>query len=196
MALVRYHRWGRQMALPMSTAVPAHLVREFREVGRLLWEAGLVSSHGGNMSVRLPDGSLVVTRHGAMLGRLGEEDLVLVTPEGAQGEPSMDTALHRAIYGAADAWAVVHAHPPHAVALSLDGDPLRPLDLEGRHHLGEAVPVAQGPEGLVPALASSPVALWRGHGSYARGRDLWQALLFTSVLEESARVLWLRRALR
>ncbi|MEE8346241.1 MAG: class II aldolase/adducin family protein, partial [Dehalococcoidia bacterium] len=38
--------------------------QEFRAVGRMLWEAGLVSSHGGNMSVRLPDGGLLITRTG------------------------------------------------------------------------------------------------------------------------------------
>src|SRR4030042_122482 len=52
--------------------------KEFRAVGRMLWEAGLVSSHGGNMSVRLPDGGLLITRTGAMLGRLDEGDLVTV----------------------------------------------------------------------------------------------------------------------
>jgi ribulose-5-phosphate 4-epimerase/fuculose-1-phosphate aldolase len=36
----------------------------------------------------------------------------------------------------------------------------------------------------------------RGHGSYVRGGDLWQALQWTSALEESAQVLWLLRALR
>ncbi len=192
---LRYHRWGRQLPFPGVMGVPGELVREFREVGRLLWEAGLVSSHGGNMSVRLPDGTLVITRHGAMLGRLGEDDLVVVRGPETIGEPSMDTHLHVAIYAAADAWAVVHAHPVHAVALSLRDVPLTPLDLEGGHHLGEAVPVVAGAEGLASALASAPVALWRGHGSYARGRDLWQALLYTTVLEESARILWLSRAI-
>jgi len=36
--------------------MPSDYEEEFRAVGRMLWEAGLVSSHGGNMSVRLPDG--------------------------------------------------------------------------------------------------------------------------------------------
>ncbi|GAG46362.1 unnamed protein product, partial [marine sediment metagenome] len=72
---------------------------EFRAVGRMLWEAGLVSSHGGNMSVRLPDGALLITRTGAMLGRLDEGDLVTVAADGSsEGQPSMDTAVHRAVY--------------------------------------------------------------------------------------------------
>jgi ribulose-5-phosphate 4-epimerase/fuculose-1-phosphate aldolase len=34
------------------------------------------------------------------------------------------------------------------------------------------------------------------HGSYARGESLWQALQWTSVLEESAQVVWLLKGLR
>ena len=141
----------------------------FRAAGRMLWEAGLVSSHGGNISVRLPDGGLLVTRTGAMLGRLGEGDLVTVTADGAsRGEPSMDTALHRAVYEASGAQAVLHAHPRHAIALSLAMDVIEPADAEGRLRLGG-----------VPVVEAEGVA---------------QALQWTSVLEESAQVLWLLRA--
>ena len=73
-------------------------VQDLLAVGRLLWEAGLVSSHGGNMSVRLPDGQLLITRTGAMLGRLDAGDLVTVAADGSsEGQPSMDTAVHRAV---------------------------------------------------------------------------------------------------
>ncbi len=50
--------------------VPEGALRELQQVGRMLWEAGLVSSHGGNLSLHLPDGAVVITAHGAMLGRL------------------------------------------------------------------------------------------------------------------------------
>jgi L-fuculose-phosphate aldolase len=166
----------------------------FRAVGRMLWEVGLVSSHGGNISVRLPDGGLLVTRTGAMLGRLGEGDLVTVTADGSSGgEPSMDMALHRAVYEASGAQAVLHAHPRHAIALSLAMDVIEPADAEGRLRLG-AVPVVET-EGVAEALRDAPIVMARGHGSYARGDDLWQALQWTSVLEESAQVLWLLRAM-
>ncbi|MEX0799697.1 MAG: class II aldolase/adducin family protein [Dehalococcoidia bacterium] len=172
----------------------------FREVGRMLWEAGLVSSRGGNLSIRLPDGGIVITRTGAMLGRLSESDLVTVAPDGSAdgaqtgaltGEPSMDTALHRAAYDATDAAAVLHAHPRHAIALSLDADVIEPVDAEGQLRLG-AVPVVEA-EAIPQALRDAPIAVARGHGSYARGDDLWQALQWTTVVEESAHVLWLTR---
>ena len=167
----------------------------FRAVGRMLWEAGLVSSHGGNMSVRLPDGGLLITRTGAMLGRIGEGDQVTVAADGSsRGEPSMDTAVHRAVYAATDAGAVLHAHPRHAIALSLLLDALEPADAEGKLRLA-SVPVVDA-EQVAEALREASIVLARGHGSYARGDDLWQALQWTSVLEESAQVLWLLRAMR
>ncbi len=177
--------------------------QEFRAVGRMLWEAGLVSSHGGNMSVRLPDGGLLITRTGAMLGRIGEGDLVTVAgpsvgrpvgPDGSSdGEPSMDTAIHREVYAATDVGAVLHAHPRHAIAISLVADALEPADAEGKLRLG-SVPVVEA-EQAAQALREGPIVLARGHGSYARGDDLWQALQWTSVLEESAEVIWLLRSL-
>lgn len=167
----------------------------FRAVGRMLWEAGLVSSHGGNMSVRLPDGGLLITCTGAMLGRIGEGDLVTVAADGSStGEPSMDTAVHRDVYAATDAGAVLHAHPRHAIALSLVLDSLEPADAEGKLKLG-SVPVVDT-EQVAQALGEVSIVLARGHGSYARGDHLWQALQGTSVLEESAQVVWLLRALR
>jgi L-fuculose-phosphate aldolase len=175
--------------------MPASDGEALREAGRMLWESGLVSSHGGNLSARLADGGILITRTGAMLGRLGEGDLATVTADGSSaGAPSMDAAVHRAIYEATGAGAVVHAHPRHAIALSLVLDALEPADAEGKLRLS-VVPVVDG-EGVAEALRTAAVALARGHGSYARGEDVWQALQWTSVLEESAQVLWLLRSLR
>jgi L-fuculose-phosphate aldolase len=113
----------------------------------------------------------------------------------------MDTAVHRAVYAATaslpagrQAGVVLHAHPRHAIALSLVTDAVEPVDAEGKLRLG-SVPVVEG-EQVAEALRDRPVALARGHGSYARGDDLWQALQWTSVLEESAEVLNLLRSLR
>ncbi len=176
------------------------LLDEFQQVGRDLYAAGLVSSHGGNMSVRQGEG-LIVTSHGSRLGHLGEGDLVEVMPGSEpRVEPSMDLALHQAIYAAAnEAEAVVHAHPRHAIALSLMGNEIRPQDLEGEHYLGVVPVVPRGEDvarALADALRQHKIVVVAGHGSYARGQSLWQALQWTSVLEESAEVLWLLRALR
>ena len=175
-------------------------VAQFRSIGKLLWESGLVSSHGGNLSVLHRDGTLTITRTGCSLARIGKGDLVLVRPDGAipSGErPSMDTPLHRSIYEAVirdgPTAAVVHAHPRHGIALSLKQKSIEPEDLEGQFYLG-SVPVVTAEE-LSDALRIAPVAVVAGHGTYARGVDLWEALKWTSVLEESAEVLCISRML-
>ena len=175
--------------------MPSDYDEEFRAVGRMLWEAGLVSSHGGHMSVRLPDGGLLVTRTGAMLGRISEGDLVMVAADGSSpGEPSMDTEVHQAAYEATGAGVVLPAPPRHAITRSLVADAVEPAEAEGRLRLGLVRVVRR--ERIAKALQEAPIVLARGHGSYARGDDLWQALKWTSVLEESAEVLWLLRAMR
>ena len=176
---------------------------EFQQVGRDLYATGLVSSHGGNMSIRRGEGILITT-HGSRLGHLSRTDLVEVPPDtrsvgGPAAEPSVDLGLHRAVYAAVpQARAVVHAHARHAIALSLVSKEIRPRDAEGRHYL-ELVPVVPGDwdvaAGLTAALRQHRIAVVTGHGSYAWGEDLWQALQWTSILEESAQVLWLLRIL-
>ncbi len=106
----------------------------------------------------------------------------------------MDTEVHQAVYEATGAGVVMHAHPRHAIALSLVADAVEPADAEGKLRLG-TVPVVDAGQ-VAQALRQAPIVLARGHGSYARGDDLWQALQWTSVLEESAEVLWLLRAMR
>ena len=46
-----------------------------REIGRDLYTADMVSSHGGNISIRLGD-RIIIKRRGAMLGNLKPHDLI------------------------------------------------------------------------------------------------------------------------
>lgn len=175
--------------------LPDAALANFQNVGQDLWSGSLISSHGGNMSVRI-NNTIIITRHSSMLGRLDGSDLTRLAVGSLDGqpEPSMDTPIHQAIYAATQAGAVIHAHPRYAIALSLLGENIEPLDLEGRHHLG-VVPVVKDAQEIASALRQSKIVVLAGHGSYARGDDLWQALQWTSVLEESAQVIYLRRTL-
>lgn len=176
--------------------VPDAILHDLREVGRDLYRLGLVSSRGGNLSVR--DGhAIFITGAGAMLGRLRARDVSRALPDGAHDPPppSSDTVLHWTIYATTDAGAVAHAHPRHAVALSFGRDRFTPEDAEGRIHLREAPVVAPGPlqeQQLAEALREARVAILRGHGAYARAASLWDALHWLTALEESAHVAWLR----
>ena len=75
------------------------------ETGRDLYASGLVTSHGGNLSLRRPQGDTLIGATGAMLGRLSPPDLVAVDGSGERAErdapaSSSNTAIHLAIYAA------------------------------------------------------------------------------------------------
>lgn len=175
------------------------------EVGRDLYAHNLVTSHGGNLSVRRPAGGALITATGAMLGRLDGSRLVAVDalgqPLSAKAPaPSSNTDVHLAIYTAHPAAnAVIHAHPVYAVARSLaqreaaPEDAFAPINLEAQLILRTPVPVLTvdwdgTPRAVAEALHACPIVLVRGHGSFAMGADLWEALNYTSVLDEAAQI--------
>ncbi|HET9852289.1 MAG TPA: class II aldolase/adducin family protein [Candidatus Limnocylindrales bacterium] len=101
--------------------------------GRRLRAAGLVAATEGNLSVRLGEGSLLITPAGRRKDELAVGDLVVAPlvgeaatagerPPGGHG-PSSDVAIHRAAYAARpDVTAVVHAHLPASMALTVAGE--------------------------------------------------------------------------
>ncbi len=173
------------------------------EVYGLLRRHDLNDSHSGNGSVR--DGDRVwITPTGCCADTVTSEDLVAC--EGGQPAPgaSLDAPLHLAVYAARpEAGAVLHCHGPHAIAITLrPGQPVRdyvPADFEGAYYFSTVpvldVPyadyVAQSPGAVSRALSRAPVAIVRGHGIYAWGRDLDEAYKRVASLEASARISWL-----
>jgi L-fuculose-phosphate aldolase len=179
--------------------IDERILRQFQEIGRDLYVAGLVSSHGGNMSVRFGD-RLLIKRRGAMLGRLKEGDLVetgLDKPDSGIALASTELIVHRAIYMATSALAIVHAHPRMAIALSLSRDEIVPIDNEGSYLL-HRVPVetaefasgsAELAEKLPRALQKYKIAMLRGHGCFSIGQTLEEAFQWVSCLEEACQII-------
>jgi L-fuculose-phosphate aldolase len=164
--------------------------------------SGLNDSHSGNASVRC-DRGMWITPTGACAETLNVNDLVLwnnadVPTPGA----SLDGPLHAAIYQKIpEARAVLHFHPAHAIALTLDGQDFLPEDFEGSYFLSR-VPVLdlpyerytqESPGAVSDALVGNRVAIVRGHGAYVCGASLDQAYKWANALESSARITWLAR---
>jgi L-fuculose-phosphate aldolase len=179
------------------------LFERFSQIGRDLYLSDAVSSHGGNMSI-LQDESILITRRGAMLGRLVPGDIVATTMMSCESDQtcSRELIVHRAVYAATGALAIVHAHPVHTIFRSLVDDVIEPLDSEAKLVLG-TVPVLSAKETigssevaglLADALKESPVAVIRGHGPFAAGDTLEDAFYAVSALEVSCRILDLRDA--
>ncbi len=178
----------------------ARLREAICEVGRRLWQRNMVAAIDGNISVRLPDGTILCTPTGVSKGFMAPEDLVRLTPDGrviGGGRPSSEAMLHLACYCARrDVNAVVHAHPPWATAFAARGEPL-PV-----HYLTEmAVALGEVPctafarpgtievvEAALPALATADAFLLRNHGPVAVGRDLQEAHHRMEWIEQGAQV--------
>ncbi len=57
------------LAMEELVMVDERIYEMFREIGRDLYTSNMISSHGGNLSIRLGD-RLIIKRRGAMLGNL------------------------------------------------------------------------------------------------------------------------------
>src|SRR5262249_15006361 len=115
------------MDFPSERALRAQMV----EVGRRLHARGLIGGGEGNLSARLGPRRLLCTPTGLNKRHRREEPRVATDREGDPKNelrrPSSELLLHLACYQERpDCLAVIHAHPPHAVALTLQGEPLVP----------------------------------------------------------------------
>ena len=99
--------------------------------GRRLGARGLISAGEGNLSVRLDASRILVTPTGRRKDELETNDLVVVRLGHPHDEarsvsgfaPTSDLAIHLAIHAARpDVGAVVHAHLPASMALTLAGE--------------------------------------------------------------------------
>ena len=114
---------------PAPSADSAGLRDAIVAAGRRLGARGLIAAGEGNLSIRLSDEQLLITPAGRRKDELAAADLLVVPDRGGRAaspgagtRPSSDVAIHRAIYAARpDVWAVVHAHLPAAMALTLAG---------------------------------------------------------------------------
>jgi L-fuculose-phosphate aldolase len=98
---------------------------EMCEVGRRAWQRGYCAGNDGNYSVRLGPDRVLCTPTGVSKGFMSPDMLCEVGFDGRQRDGSghritSEIRVHLAIYAARpDVTAVVHAHPPHAVAFCL-----------------------------------------------------------------------------
>lgn len=88
-----------------------------------IYQFGMTTISGGNISLREPDGTIWITPAGVDKGSLTWDDIVRVRPDGtAKGRhrPSSELPFHKAIYQARpDIEAIVHAHPSALVSYSI-----------------------------------------------------------------------------
>jgi len=173
---------------------------EFERIGKRLFAEHLVGGNFGNISARKGDEGFFIKRTGVYLDVASE--LVYVPLHGdVPPDASSEYRVHREVYRKTNHQAIVHAHPPYAVAASLVMDEIVPEDSEGEM-MSPKIPVVLGAPGsqeiadnVTNALSSSKVVIVRGHGTFAAGKTLDEAYVYTSLAEHCCRVLIIKRSL-
>lgn len=170
--------------------------KQFKIVGKVLTDHRYNTSHSGNISMRA-GGKILIKRRGAMLGFLEPEDIIetdLYKADSGIMLSSTETDVHRQIYLNTDAMAVIHAHNPFCVILSLIEDEITCLDAEGIYSYRK-IPIieVENPAGPTDAarevpkvLKDYPIAVVRAHGVFAKGNTLYDALQNVTGAEQSA----------
>lgn len=177
-------------------------------LGQLLDRRGLISATDGNFSLRLGPDRILMTPAGRAKGRLKPEEMVVLDQSGAplsvgsELAPSTEAPMHLEAYRQrADVQAVIHAHPPYTLALTVAGHPI-PADIlpELVMSLGQvptlpfALPSSeQGARAIRSAIKEHDALVLQNHGSLTVGSSLEQALVALERLEAVAQVVFLAK---
>jgi L-fuculose-phosphate aldolase len=182
----------------------ARLRRAICNIGQLCYSRNYIVGADGNISARLSDGSILITPAGAMKGFLEPQHMAKVDMSGRTVDDgpraSTEVGIHLVVYQERpEMRAVVHAHPPHAVAMTIAGiDMQAPFIPEIVVTIG-GVPTADFGTPGTPELAESIRGIVRcsdtvvmtNHGSVTMGTNLMDAYKKLDMVEHSAKILWL-----
>ncbi|MDH5387993.1 MAG: class II aldolase/adducin family protein [Gammaproteobacteria bacterium] len=168
-----------------------------------LHHKNMLAACDGNISYRVDDNTILITPSGVPKFLLQENDIALIDINGKviTGEPSSEMLMHLEVYRMrAEAKAVIHAHPPTAVAYSIaypDAEeipgksfselilavgklPIVPFQMPGSLEMGTA---------LHPYIKNSKVMVLARHGAISFGEDLVEAYNGMERLEHSCEIL-------
>ncbi len=192
-----------------GSATTERAIREaIVRVGQLMHSRGYVTATDGNISARLDQERFIATPSGLSKGFMAPDQMVVIDwdgkPVGSSRygaardlKPSSEILLHLEAYRQRpEIQAVVHAHPIHAVTLSIAGVSLaRCLLPEVIINLG-MIPTTEyatpaSPEGAVvirELIRQYDALILQRHGSVTIGKDVWEAYLNLEKLENVAEI--------
>ena len=169
---------------------------------RRIYERGMTTTSGGNISVIDEEGNIWVTPSAVDKGSLRPSDIVCVKSDGTvigKHKPSSEFPFHKAIYEARpDIKAVIHAHPPALVSFSIVRQiPNTNVISQARHicgPIGYATYELPGSEALGKVIAKEfekgfKAVIMENHGTVLGGADLSDAFQRFEALEFSARII-------
>jgi len=182
------------------------VVRKLRDrlvnVGKQLYNYGLVVGTEGNISARIPGTDRILIKpSGVSMGFLKAEDFIVVDLNGnkLEGElaPSIETPLHTAIYRVRnDVQGVVHTHAPFATAFGIAGTEIIPLQVEMFLFIPNGVPIVpfempgsrELAEAVQKLIMDFNAVILENHGIITVGSTIEDACLLNRMIEECAKV--------
>jgi methylthioribulose-1-phosphate dehydratase len=184
--------------------IPIAAATALAEAGRRMDARGWVPGSSGNLSARLDDSRIAITRSGVHKGRLNASvDIIAVDYDGTAlvdgQKPSAETLLHCQLYRLfPPVGAVLHGHSVAATVLSLSG-PITFSNYEllkafgfNTHALEVQLPVYENDQDIArlasfiePQIRSEqPIGyVIAGHGVYAWGTNVEHAYWRLEALE-------------
>lgn len=183
-----------------------NLADQLIAVGQLIDSKGWVPATSGNLSARLPDGTIAITVSGKHKGHLQIEDIMLIDTEGNAldgKKPSAETLLHTALYKRfPDIQCVLHPHSLNATLISKvckvacvleNYELLKGLCGITTHESRVVVPIFANDQNI-PRLAAEVEQHWdqyargygyiiAGHGLYTWGASVSETLRHLEVLD-------------
>ena len=178
---------------------------EMCEIGRRVYNRGMVAANDGNFSVKLNDNEFLCTPTGVSKGFMTPEYICRVDAKGNVLEanegfrPSSEIKMHiRVFEKRPDVKAVVHAHPLYATSFAIAGKALtQPIMPEAVISLGY-VPLAKYgtpstmeiPDAIEEFLPDFDAVLLENHGALAYSDSLLNAYHKMESVEFYARLLY------
>ncbi len=183
--------------------VPRELAASLVEAGQRMDSRFWVPGSAGNLSARIDDETIAITRSGVHKGRLTLDDIIAVdlagVPKLAGTKPSAETLLHCQLYRLfPPVGAVLHGHSVAATVLSAKGA-ISFSDYEilkafgfSTHALDVVLPVYENDQDIArlagyiePLLVRDPPIGYAiaGHGVYAWGTSVEHAIWRLEALE-------------
>lgn len=179
--------------------------KEMCEIGKRVYNRGMVAANDGNFSVKLNDNEFLCTPTGVSKGFMTPEYICKVDAQGNVIEanegfkPSSEIKMHMGVYREReDVKSVVHAHPLYATTFAVSGMALtQPIMPEAVIALG-TVPLAKYgtpsteeiPEAVSEFLQYYDAVLLENHGALTYGDSLLGAYHKMESLEFYARLLY------
>lgn len=188
----------------------AEIKQQICDIGKRIYDRGMVASNDGNISVKISDNEFLCTPTGVSKGFMTPEYICKVDRDGKVIEanegfrPSSEIKMHMRVYRERpDVKSVVHAHPMYATAFAIAGIPLtQPIMPEAVIALGE-VPIAEYgtpsteeiPDAVSKYLQSYDAVLLANHGALSLSDSLLNAYHKMESVEFYAQLLFLARQL-